>query len=253
MLGKVGAAAAGLFGSAVVRCLDGREDGGLRVVQGRRRPCPAGFGAPTATRRRPASFQFSRRCRRGPRLPGSPARLRRTGGMSRRRRARFPPSPAMPDRPCTPSRLPGQGSRWGCGPHPRNRQNRGPGGRLMSSPHPAGRAAVPALHRPRTLRAGFGPAAGVRQGDPAWRTGASPVPRGIRGRPEGGPIPARVPHQAPSAGLTAGRSHTRRHRRSAGPALPAQAGRAGNRRSAAIPLGAGPALVSRPGRYGQAP
>ncbi|MDQ0391779.1 hypothetical protein J3R73_001571 [Labrys monachus] len=103
-----------------------------------------------------------------------------------------------------PSPLPGQGSRSGrAKPHPRNGRDRGLGGRLMSSPHPAGRAAGSPCCCGRG-RCGPGlPAAGVRQGDPAWKAplfilsddlraaGASPVSRGICGRPEGGPIPAR--------------------------------------------------------------
>ncbi|MDQ0396422.1 hypothetical protein J3R73_006214 [Labrys monachus] len=208
-----------------------------------------------ATRRGPAVSHRS-----GPSLrpePGLP-----DGRHRRRRRARFPPSPATPDRPRALHRFRAREASRDAG------LTHGTGGtgaladglylrRTPPAEQPGPRAAAAADAAGRVCRPPASDKA-IRPGRPALpfsRTvrqaaGASPVSRGIEGRPEGGPIPARsssspvcrpdgrvIAHPAlPDVG---------------GPGIAPEEDAMG--RSAAIPLSAGPVLVSKPGRNGQAP
>ena len=159
-------------------------------------PFPPGQARQQATRRGSALSHRS-----GPSLrpdPGVP-----DGRHRRRRRARFPPSPVLPDRPRALHRF---RAREAGGTQNLTHGTAGQGpwrtAYIFAAPRRPG-SRVPVLRRPRTLRAGF---AGRRRPTrrsglempalPSLRTvrrtaGASPVSRGIEGRPEGGPIPAR--------------------------------------------------------------
>ena len=218
------------------------------VVQGRRRPFPAGPGR--ANRQRAEARLLSHRsgsslrpepeCRMGS-ITGAgghgslPCRPRRTGLA--------PFTASGPGKPI--------GTRK---PHPRNGRDRGLGGRLMSSPHPAGRAAGSPCCRGRG-RCGPGlPAAGVRQGDPAWKARWSSF-RTICGRPapllsragsRAGPKAARSRQGSSSSPVCRPDGRVIAHPALpdvGGPGIAPQEGATG--RPAAIPPGAGPVLASK--------
>jgi hypothetical protein len=165
-------------------------------MQGRRRPFPAGP--------RRANKQRARARTRSPIDPNPDAP---DGRHERRRRARVPSFAGHAGQASHSSWLPGQGSRSGCGASPTERAGQGPWRGACGFAEPARPdSRVPVLPRPRTLRAYLFRARppASRQSDPAWKcpparpfgrarwaAGASPVSRGICGRPWGGPIPAR--------------------------------------------------------------
>ncbi|MDQ0392659.1 hypothetical protein J3R73_002451 [Labrys monachus] len=221
------------------------------VVQGRRRPFPAGPDAPTGNAPGLGSF---------PSIRIGPAAQTRTAG----REASPAPEGTVPSitspagQATHPDTASGPGKPIGMRkPHPRNG---GTGAladglylrRTPPAEQPGPRAAAAADAAGRVCRPPASDKA-IRPGRPtlpSLRTirrtaGASPVSRGIEGRPEGGPIPASSsssPVYRPDGRVIA-------H-----PALPDVGGPGiapeedAMGRSAAIPLGAGPVLVSKPGR-----
>ncbi|MDQ0394849.1 hypothetical protein J3R73_004641 [Labrys monachus] len=221
------------------------------VVQGRRRPFPAGPGR--ANRQRAGARLF-------PIDPDQACDLNRIAGWE----ASPAPEGTVPSitshagqatHPDTASR---PGKPVGTQASPTERAGQGPWrtAYVFAAPRRPG-SRVPVLPRPRTLRAGF---AGRRRPTrrsgldmpavPSSRTvrpaaGASPVSRGIEGRPEGGPIPA----SSSSSPVCRPDGRVIAH-----PALPDVGGPGiapeedAMGRSATIPLGAGPVLVSKPGR-----
>ena len=166
------------------------------LVQGRRRPFPAG-----------PKRANKQRARARPRSPIDPNPDAPDGRHERRRRARFPLLPAMPDRPRTLHGFRAGEADRDVVPPPRNGRDRGFGGGLVASLNPPGRTAGSpcCLGRGRcgptfSGRGRRRPDKAIRPGNARWcrpfgrarwAAGASPVSRGICGRPWGGPIPAR--------------------------------------------------------------
>ena len=136
--------------------------------------------------------------------------LRRMGGMVQHRRARFPPLPAMPDRPCASRGFRARKTGGARIASPTERADRGFAGWLMASPYPPAGQPLPAPSRPRTPRTGF-MARRLRHDKMLLSRAGS---RQARRRPDPGNVPRRAPSpQALRPGdRTAGATGCRRSR-----------------------------------------